>query len=85
VEHFDYVIVSCDVWKHLYSWYSADCTIVRFMKRDQANKKTHYLNLYPENKMYYDKGYVEERESEVYETESEITMCKVNQINCLED
>ena len=39
VEHFDFIVISCDVWKLLYSWYSADCTIVRFMRRDQTNKR----------------------------------------------
>ena len=48
VEHFDFMAVSCEVWKHLYSWYSADWTIMRFLKRDKTNKKAYYLDLYPE-------------------------------------
>ena len=24
VEKYDFVVVSCEVWKHLYAWYSAD-------------------------------------------------------------
>lgn len=47
VEHFDFVVVSCEIWKHLYAWYSADQPIVRFLKRDQFNKKSYFLDLYP--------------------------------------
>lgn len=47
VEHFDFVVVSCDIWKYLYCWYSSDWAIVRFMRRDQTNKKAYYLDLYP--------------------------------------
>ena len=34
VEHFDYEVVPKSVWQHLYSWYSADVTICRKLKRD---------------------------------------------------
>ena len=47
VEHFDFVVVSCEIWKHLYSWYSADQPVVRFLKRDRTNNKTYVLDLYP--------------------------------------
>ena len=33
VEHFDYEVVSAEVWKHLYSWYSADAAICRKLRR----------------------------------------------------
>jgi len=48
IEHFDFVVVSCEIWKHLYSWYSADWTVVRFMRRDRTNKRAFFLDLYPE-------------------------------------
>ena len=32
VLHFDYVYVTKEVWNHLYSWYSADYTIFRYLK-----------------------------------------------------
>ena len=48
VEHFDFVALSGEVWKYLYSWYSADHIVVRFLKRDKTNKKAYYLDLYPE-------------------------------------
>jgi hypothetical protein len=35
---------------HLYSWYSCDWTVARFLKRDRANKRSYYLDLYPERK-----------------------------------
>ena len=49
MEHFDFIAVSAEVWMHLYSWYSSDWTVARFMKRDRANKKSYYLDLYPNN------------------------------------
>ncbi len=41
-----------EVWKLLYSWYSSDWTIVRFMKRDRTNAKAKVLELYPELHKY---------------------------------
>ncbi len=35
VEHFDYEVVPQSVWQHLYSWYSADVTICRRLKKDK--------------------------------------------------
>lgn len=48
IEHFDFVVVSCEIWKHLYSWYSVDWTVVRFVRRDRTNKRAFFLDLYPE-------------------------------------
>lgn len=48
IEHFDFIVVSTEVWKHLYSWYSSDWTVMRFLRRDKTNRKTFYLDLYPE-------------------------------------
>ena len=45
IEHFDYEVISPDVWKHLYSWYSADMQVVRKLKRDYANQLV--VDLYP--------------------------------------
>jgi hypothetical protein len=69
VEHFDFVAVSCEVWRHLYSWYSSDMTVVRFMKRDKINKKIFYLELYPEKQKL--EKHIDENNSEAYESESE--------------
>lgn len=35
------------MWKHFYSWYSADLQIVRKFKKDLHNKKVMRLDLYP--------------------------------------
>ena len=32
VLHFDYIYVTKAVWTHLYSWFSADYTIFRYLK-----------------------------------------------------
>lgn len=34
VEHFDYVVVSADIWKHLDSWYQSDHKICRRLVKD---------------------------------------------------
>jgi hypothetical protein len=49
IEHFDYEVVSADVWSHFYSWYSADQSIPRFLRRDRFSgaKMALYLDLYP--------------------------------------
>ena len=47
IEHFDYEVVSADVWRHIYSWYSADWCIFRVLKKDKVNKYKIYLDLYP--------------------------------------
>lgn len=48
VEHFDFEAVSPTVWRYLYSWYSADWCIMRFIKRDRVNQAGVFLELYPE-------------------------------------
>lgn len=69
IEHFDFVAVSAEVWKHMYSWYSSDWTVVRFVKRDRTNKKSYYLDLYPERNIYqFDK------ESEICESDSDTSI-----------
>lgn len=50
VEHFDFEAVSAAIWLHFYSWYSADCQVVRYMKKDKLNSKSFILELYPEMK-----------------------------------
>ena len=49
IEHFDYESLYPIVWKHLYSWYSADIQLVRSLKKDQLNRHVMILDLYPEN------------------------------------
>jgi DUSP domain len=49
VEHFDFEAVSPAVWKYIYSWYSADWCIMRYLKRDKMNPLGAILDLYPEN------------------------------------
>jgi len=70
MEPFDFVSVSCEVWSHLYSWYSADHTLVRFMKRDRLKRRNFILDLYPPKEKYRGK-FDDERESELGESESE--------------
>jgi len=48
IEHFDYEVVSKDVWQRLYSWFSADYCISRFLEKDNVNSKKIVLELYPE-------------------------------------
>jgi len=47
IEHFDFEALIPLVWKHFYSWYSADVQIVRKFKRDLHNRKVMRLDLYP--------------------------------------
>jgi len=49
VEHFDFEAVSPGMWKYLYSWYSADWCVMRYLKRDRMNPNAAILDLYPEN------------------------------------
>ena len=48
IEHFDYEALYPVVWKHLYSWYSADIQVVRNLKKDVLNRHVMILDLYPE-------------------------------------
>jgi hypothetical protein len=50
VEHFDYEAITPDVWKHIYSWYSADWSILRYVCKDRVNRYAVFLDLYPERK-----------------------------------
>ena len=45
IEHHNYVALPPEIWKHIYSWYSADWSIVRFLRRDSAQGVI--LDLYP--------------------------------------
>jgi hypothetical protein len=47
IEHFDFEVVYPIVWKHFYSWYSADVQIVRSLKKDALNRHVMILDLYP--------------------------------------
>ena len=49
IEHFDYETLYPIVWKHLYSWYSADIQIVRQLRKDVMNRHVMMLELYPED------------------------------------
>ena len=48
IEHFDYETLYPVVWKHFYSWYSADIQIVRELRKDVLNRRVMILDLYPE-------------------------------------
>ncbi|CDW84553.1 ubiquitin carboxyl-terminal hydrolase [Stylonychia lemnae] len=50
VENYDFLSVSPLIWMHLYSWYSADFQIARYMKRDKFNTNQYTLELYPHQK-----------------------------------
>mmetsp|Transcript_6699 Transcript_6699/g.9174 ORF Transcript_6699/g.9174 Transcript_6699/m.9174 type:complete len:82 (+) Transcript_6699:2113-2358(+) len=45
------------VWKHLYSWYSADVQIVRSLKKDVLNRHVMILDLYPDAEARQFNGY----------------------------
>ncbi len=47
IEHFDFEAVQQEVWRYLYSWYSADWCIMRNLRKDPLNSAI-YLDLYPE-------------------------------------
>ncbi|TNV82814.1 hypothetical protein FGO68_gene5812 [Halteria grandinella] len=51
IEHFDYEVVSQELWTHLQSWYGADYVIPRKMRRgeviDGGFKRKMYIELYP--------------------------------------
>ena len=49
IEHFDFEALYPSVWKHLYSWYSADVQIVRSLKKDVLNRHVMILDLYPDS------------------------------------
>jgi hypothetical protein len=46
MEHHDYVGLPQEVWRHITAWYSADWTIVRFLKKDRLSQDV-FLDLYP--------------------------------------
>ena len=35
-EHYDFEALYSSIWMHLYSWYSADTQIVRYLKQDDT-------------------------------------------------
>jgi hypothetical protein len=37
-EHYDFEALYPNVWSHLYSWYSADFCIARYLKLDAFNQ-----------------------------------------------
>ena len=48
IEHFDFEAVTPSVWRYIYSWYSSDWCIMRYLKRDKVNQYGVILELYPE-------------------------------------
>ena len=57
IEHFDFEALYPSVWKHLYSWYSADVQIVRSLKKDVLNRHVMILDLYPDREQQQFHGY----------------------------
>jgi len=57
IEHFDFTSLYPSVWKHLYSWYSADVQIVRSFKKDVLNRHVMILDLYPDAEARQFTGY----------------------------
>ena len=49
VLHFDFVYVDKETWQHLYSWYSADYTVFKYLKKDATSDRV-FLDLYPEER-----------------------------------
>jgi len=37
VENFDFIAVSAEVWRYLYSWYCSDWCVARLLKKDRTN------------------------------------------------
>lgn len=68
IEHFDYVVVTPDVWAYLKAWYDYDFAVLRFVKRDAMQGKL-YLEVYPEDQSKSEPvkkqlGHVRNRESQ---------------------
>lgn len=57
IEHFDFESLYPSVWKHFYSWYSADVQIVRSLKKDVLNRHVMKLDLYPDSDSRQFTGY----------------------------
>jgi len=57
IEHYDFEALYPSVWKHLYSWYSADIQIVRYLKKDVLNRHVMILDLYPDSESMLFNGY----------------------------
>ena len=57
IEHFDFESLYPSVWKHFYSWYSADVQIVRSLKKDVLNRHVMILELYPDTDARQFHGY----------------------------
>ena len=57
IEHFDFESLCPSVWKHFYSWYSADVQIVRSLKKDVLNRHVMILELYPDTDSRQFHGY----------------------------
>ncbi len=49
VEHFDFEVLFPSLWLYLYSWFSADCQIARYLRKDRLNSGQLRLDLYPES------------------------------------
>ena len=47
VEHFDFEVLYPQLWLYLYSWFSADCQIVRYLRKDKLHSGQYRLELYP--------------------------------------
>jgi hypothetical protein len=47
IEHFDFEVLFPPIWLYLYSWYSADCQIVRYLRKDKLTSGQYRLELYP--------------------------------------
>lgn len=47
VQHFDFEVLHPQLWLYLYSWYSSDCQIVRYLRRDKLGGGSYKLELYP--------------------------------------
>ncbi|TNV73251.1 hypothetical protein FGO68_gene12077 [Halteria grandinella] len=47
VEHFDFEVLFPQLWLYMYSWFSADCQIVRYLRKDRLSSGIYRLDLYP--------------------------------------
>ena len=57
IERYDFESLYPSIWKHFYSWYSADVQIVRSLKKDVLNRHVMILDLYPDNDSRQFHGY----------------------------
>jgi hypothetical protein len=71
IEHYDFEALYPSIWTHLYSWYSADTQIARYLKADSMITSDHPNNLElsePINLLSFDVSHNKKFELDLYPT-----------------